>query len=170
MAKWGKELSRVLKEVATCYMFESYHNVGDISYMLQRDIGFNLWTTIAIHKINAAPSFIKGRFRNCFEMCLVFFKGKKPNTFHFLSHEDMLNLVDYAICEKKTEDPTEKPFKIIHRLIRISSKVGDRIIDPFVGSGSTMVAAKRLRRSCHGCDITPRYTQMAMNRRIGGER
>jgi DNA modification methylase len=72
--------------------------------------------------------------------------------------------MDYAIGQNKTEHPTEKLFKIIHRSIRISSKVGDRIIDSFLGSGTAMVAANRLRRSCHGCDMTPRYIQMAMNR------
>jgi DNA modification methylase len=108
-------------------MFAWYYDVGDISYML------------------------------CFEMCLVFLKGQKPDTFHFLSQEDMLNLMDYAIGQNKTEHPTEKPFKIIHRLIRISSKVGDLIIDPFLGSETTMVVAKRLRRGCHGSDNSEIY-------------
>ena len=45
-----------------------------------------------------------------------------------------------------------------------SSRPGDIVLDPFLGSGSTLIAAERLGRRCHGMEIEPRYVQVAVER------
>ena len=51
--------------------------------------------------------------------------------------------------------PTQKPLALYERIIRASSNPGDMVVDPFAGSGTTLVAAKRLERRYAGCDINP---------------
>ena len=55
------------------------------------------------------------------------------------------------------EHPTMKPVKLVGRLIRNSSKVGDLVIDFFLGSGSTLVASHQLERNCYGLELSPQY-------------
>lgn len=58
---------------------------------------------------------------------------------------------------ENTDHPTQKPEKLIAKLILASSKEGDLIFDPFVGSGTTCVVAKKLRRHYLGVEIDSEY-------------
>ena len=64
--------------------------------------------------------------------------------------------------------PTEKPLTAMMPLIEAFSQPGDIVLDPFVGSGTTAVAAKRLGRAYIGIDIEPVYAQQAQER-VRGE-
>ena len=71
---------------------------------------------------------------------------------------------DDDITEKRYEHPTQKPVKLMRRLIEKFTKEGDLIIDPYCGSGSTLVACAKLRREFIGCDINPNYVKIAQER------
>jgi DNA modification methylase len=60
--------------------------------------------------------------------------------------------------------PTTKPVALIELMIRNSSAFGDTVLDPFGGSGSTLMACERLNRGCRIMDIDPRYAQTAIVR------
>ena len=60
--------------------------------------------------------------------------------------------------------PTQKPVKLLERIILASSNKGDLVFDPFCGSGTTLVAAKRLERKYIGCDINPDAVKLAKER------
>lgn len=60
--------------------------------------------------------------------------------------------------------PTMKPIALLGDLINNSSKKGDLILDPFLGSGSTMVAAHQLNRKCYGIELDPAYCQVIIDR------
>lgn len=62
------------------------------------------------------------------------------------------------------EHPTMKPIKLIGRLIRNSSHVGDLVIDFFLGSGSTLIASHQLERNCYGLELSPEYCQVILDR------
>lgn len=64
--------------------------------------------------------------------------------------------------------PTAKPVALMEVLIRQSSNEGDIVLDPFAGSGSTLIAAKRLNRRYIGFEIDKRYYDMAV-KRLGTE-
>ncbi|MEM3075051.1 MAG: DNA methyltransferase [Candidatus Pacearchaeota archaeon] len=72
---------------------------------------------------------------------------------------------DLDFNEKRYEHPTQKPIKLMKRLIEKFTKEGDLIIDPYCGSGSTLVACKKLGRDFIGCDIKQEYVDLA-NRRL----
>ena len=60
--------------------------------------------------------------------------------------------------------PTQKPLALLERIITASTKEGDVIFDPFMGSGTTGVAAVKLRRSFVGIDNTEEYCELAKRR------
>lgn len=66
--------------------------------------------------------------------------------------------------EERTTHPTQKPEELMRKIILASSRPGDLIVDPFVGSGSTMVAAEQLQRNWMGCDISEEYIEMTKTR------
>lgn len=69
-----------------------------------------------------------------------------------------------------TKHPTQKPEALIERIIKASSKEGDLVLDPFIGSGTTAVVARRLGRNYFGCDISKEYVEMANARLKGGSK
>jgi DNA modification methylase len=60
--------------------------------------------------------------------------------------------------------PTMKPVELVERAIRNSSLPGERVMDPFVGSGTTLIAAERAERTCLAMELDPRYAQVAIER------
>ncbi len=65
---------------------------------------------------------------------------------------------------EKTPHPTQKPEELLRKLVLASSNVGDVIVDPFLGSGTTAVVAEQLQRRWKGCDISLEYCQWAVRR------
>ena len=71
--------------------------------------------------------------------------------------------------EEKTPHPTQKPEELIRRLVLASSSVGELVIDPFLGSGTTAVVAEQLKRRWMGCDISATYCEWAKQRILAVE-
>lgn len=71
---------------------------------------------------------------------------------------------DIDFYEEKRYHPTQKPIKLIKRLIYASSNKGDIVLDPFVGSGSTPVAAVQLERNFLGFEVEKDYYEAAVQR------
>jgi hypothetical protein len=66
--------------------------------------------------------------------------------------------------EVKLDHPTIKPIRLCARAIKNSSSVGGAVLDLFLGSGSTLIAAERLGRVCVGIEIEPRYCDVVRKR------
>jgi DNA modification methylase len=62
------------------------------------------------------------------------------------------------------EHPTAKPVALIARLVANSAALGDVVLDPFLGSGSTLIACEQHRRRCYGIEIDPTYVDVAVAR------
>ncbi len=65
---------------------------------------------------------------------------------------------------EKTPHPTQKPEELLRKIILASSNVGDTILDPFCGSGTTPVCSEQLHRKWLACDLSPEYLDWACNR------
>ncbi len=65
---------------------------------------------------------------------------------------------------EKTPHPTQKPEELLRKIVLASSNVGDLVIDPFLGSGTTAVVAEQLKRKWKGCDISLEYCRWATRR------
>ena len=72
--------------------------------------------------------------------------------------------------DEDTTYPTQKPLALLRMLIKASSNEGDMVLDPFCGSGTTLVAAKQLDRTYIGMDKSEKACQIARERieKIGG--
>ena len=65
---------------------------------------------------------------------------------------------------EKTPHPTQKPEELLRRLMAAASSAGDLVIDPFSGSGTTVVVAEQLERRWAGCDLNEQYNRWAAHR------
>ena len=65
---------------------------------------------------------------------------------------------------RSAEHPTMKPVKLIARLVRNSSRTGERVLDIFGGSGSTMIACEQLNRECYMVELDPHYCDVIIKR------
>jgi DNA modification methylase len=80
------------------------------------------------------------------------------------NHKDYFNTTSCMQRPQEHAHPTQKPLPIVKRLIMASSKQSDTILDPFMGSGTTGVAAKELGRNFIGIEIEPKYYEIAKRR------
>ena len=157
------EAYRVLKPGAAFYMFTAREtNARFLEMAVQR--GFTYRNVIAMTK-PPAPSYYSNCWRSGFDLCMVLSKGKfKNRTFNFLEQSEMSNVYHYNPRKKVSKHPTEKPTELIERMIRVSSNPGDLVVDPFLGSGTTAVAAKKLGRKYLGFELHTPYLKMIRDR------
>lgn len=107
-----------------------------------------------------------------FEFILIFSKNsfKKNGNGTDLTNKEFIDwslaLWEFQPENKIKKHPAAFPVELPHRLIKFYSFIGDIVVDPFVGSGTTCVAAKMLRRRFIGIDLNPTYCEMA-RRRLG---
>lgn len=119
-------------------------------------------------KTNALPTY-SNKYLSDTEFCLYFRKGGmcKPNTYEDAKtyYSAPINAKD----KKKWGHPTIKPLDFTQKLIRNSSNEGDIVLDPFMGSGTTCVAAKLENRQFIGVEIDKEYFNIAKERITKGE-
>ena len=161
---WLSACRRVLKPHGSLWVIGSYHNIFRVGAMLQ-DLGFWVLNDVIWRKTNPMPNFRGRRFTNAHETLIWACMGQKARyTFNYDAmkalNEDLQMRSDwlFPICSgaerlkrdsgRKTH-PTQKPEALLHRLILASSHAGDVVLDPFLGSGTTAVVAKRLGRRFH---------------------
>lgn len=73
------------------------------------------------------------------------------------------NFYEGPICsgDERCDHPTQKPLWLIRQLLAKHSLKGDRVLDPFMGTGTTLVAARMLGREAHGIEVSPKYIRQA---------
>lgn len=99
------------------------------------------------------------------EMLVHFSKGKAKTWNHKPVHL-MHNFIETPICmgKERTKHKTQKPLQVCLPFIEISSNEGDLILDPFMGAGSTAVAASMLKRNYVGFELNKEFCRMAEER------
>jgi len=108
------------------------------------------------------------QYRRSYETVLVAHKGTSCNWYDTSSTvENIIRPHDYGIRKiipDATQHPTCKPIQLAMHFIRLHSRPGDLILDPFCGSGSTLEAAFRERRDYIGIEIDPAWAERARKR------
>ena len=74
------------------------------------------------------------------------------------------NVWNFDKPQRNGEHPTMKPIPLVAKAINNSSKVENKVMDLFLGSGSTMVASHQLKRKCYGMELDPKYCQVIIDR------
>jgi len=166
--RWINECIRVLADDGTIWISGTLHNHPSIGVLLKK---LNLWiiNDIIWFKRNAAPLLSKNRLAPSTELIWLASKSKKYFFNYDLAKEinggkQMRNLWEINAKRHLTPHPTEKPENLLERIILLGSNEGDTVFDPFMGSGTTGVVAKKLNRKFIGCEISPEYFEIAQNR------
>lgn len=137
------EVFRVLKKNAHFYLFCDQETMFVIKPIAEK-VGFKFWKPIVWDKVSIGMGY---HYRARYEFVLFFEKGKRKL--------NNLGVPDILECKRIYRGyPTEKPVPLLEILISQSTNRGDLVIDPFFGSGSTLVAANNLGRNYMGCDIS----------------
>lgn len=162
-----EETKRVLKKYGQWILFCAEQQIGMYRKWLRENGHFK--QIIVWEKINPLPQFRKCGYRQATEIIMWAYKNKptkKDQHFNFLKQEEMKNIFRFPICggNERTEHPTQKPLSLIIELLKRHSFENDLILDPFVGSGTTCVAAKMLNRNYCGIDISKTYCEIAEKR------
>lgn len=176
--EWLKECRRVLKEDGTIWVIGSYHNIFRVGKIMQ-DLGFWVLNDVIWMKTNPMPNFKGTRFNNAHETLIWASKNKISNyKFHYKSmkafNDDRQMRSDWyiPIClgdeririNGVKAHSTQKPEELLYRIILSSSNVGDIVLDPFMGSGTTGAIAKLLRRKYVGFEKEAFYKKVAEDR------
>jgi len=120
-------------------------------------------------KTNPVTQFRKVGYRQATELMFWATKGKiskKNPNFLFLSQKEMINVFYAPIVggKEREEHPTQKPLSITQEIIRRHCRPDGLILDPFMGSGTTLVGAKILGRRAIGIEINKKYCDIAIKR------
>jgi site-specific DNA-methyltransferase (adenine-specific) len=86
------------------------------------------------------------------------------NEHNFYGGKNGMDIWDIPRTQKNDLHPTMKPIPLCEKAINDGSKVNDKVLDLFLGSGSTMVAAHQLNRKCYGMELDPKYCQVIVDR------
>ena len=91
--------------------------------------------------------------------------GWKPGAAHLWNNDrKQVTVWEFKRPKASREHPTMKPVKLLKYPIRNSSKVGQNVLDPFGGSGSTLLACELTKRNCFMMEIDPRYCDVIVKR------
>lgn len=91
--------------------------------------------------------------------------GWKPGAAHYITADrTKTSILEHKKPQRSAEHPTMKPLSLWGELIKNSSKEGWLIYDPFLGSGTTLIACEQLGRVCHGVELDPIYCQVIIDR------
>ena len=175
---WLTAARRVLKDTGTLWVIGTYHNIFRIGKILQ-DLGFWILNDIAWIKVNPMPNFRGVRFTNAHETLIWAQKHRgKPYTFNYADlkalNDDLQMRSDWYIplCTGKERlrvngekaHATQKPEALLTRILLATTKPGDVVLDPFLGTGTTAAVAKRLGRRWIGIERDLQYAVLAERR------
>ena len=147
------ELYRVLRRNRHCYIFCDQETMFVLKPVAE-EVGFRFWKPIVWDKMAMGMGY---HYRARYEFVLFFEKGKRR--LNDLSIPDVL-----GFKRIRNGYPAEKPLELIQTLITQSSEADEFVLDPFFGSGTTILASRRLGRAAWGTDIAGRAHETTTER------
>ena len=103
----------------------------------------------------------RGKYQNKYEPCWF---GWVDSGKAFTNDRTLTNVWDFKRPQRSDLHPTMKPIELCENALNHASKKGNKVLDLFLGSGSTMVAAHQLKRKCYGMELDPKYCQVIIDR------
>lgn len=172
--KWIKKCKKLLTDDGSIFISGTLHNIYSIGMALVQE-GFIILNNITWEKLNPPPNLSCKMFTHSTETIL--WAKVNNNKSHKFNYKIMKELNDGkqmkdvwrgATTSKKEKQcgkhPTQKPLYILEKIILASTDENDIILDPFAGSGTTLVAAKKLRRNFIGIEMEQEYCEIVKKR------
>jgi DNA modification methylase len=154
LAPSAAQMFRVLKNDAFAISFYGWTRT-DLFFEAWRGAGFRIAAHLVFHKRYASK---KAYFAYRHESAFLLIKGNPP-----CPADPLPDVMPWAYSGNELH-PTQKSTAVLKPLIRTFSKPGDTVLDPFAGSGSTLVAARELGRDYIGIDLDPQHHATATAR------
>ena len=153
---WLSECFRVMKDGTHIYIMTNTLNLTNYLNIIN-GVGFKLHNLLVWNKNNTTPN--RWYMKNC--EYVIFARKGFAKSINNPSSQTVHNF-DNIIGNKK--HPTEKPVDLMKLYVGNSSQVGDTVLDPFMGVGSTGVACKELNRNFIGVELDEQYFDIATKR------
>lgn len=160
--EWLTEFKRVLKPTGNIAAFCSYNLLGD--WHTAFDPAFDTFQMMVWHKTNPPPKLYRTGFLNSCEV--IVWCWDKSHVWNFTRQSEMHNFIETGICQGKErlDCATQKPLKLMQHLIKLATRPGGLVYDPFMGVGSTGEAALMLGRRFIGAELNPHQYKQAVKR------
>lgn len=167
LTEWIQIAEPLLKKGSNIIIFNSWKNMTTIVESLEAN-GFEVKDMIRWKKTNAMPRNRDRRFITDYEIAVWAIKKGGKWTFNRLSETYEIPEIVGGITPRSEKinggHPTQKPIYVMEWLIKRLTNEGDTILDPFMGSGTTGIAAKNLNRNFIGIELDNNYYNMACDR------
>ena len=163
-----------LKDNGTIWISGTHHNIHVVMRCLQ-ELGYKVLNTITWQKTDPPPNLSCRYFNFSTELIIWARKWeKKPHKFNYetmkqLNGErqmtDVWRIPAVGLWEKQQgKHPTQKPLRLLYRIILAATNKGDTILDPFSGSGTTGIAANLLGRNYIGIEQDKQFCELSLRR------
>ena len=172
--QWLGECQRLLKPNGTIWVSGTFHVIYSLGFAMQT-LGYKILNDIAWFKVNPPPNLSCRYFTHGTETIIWAAKDDDSRyTFNYKTMKEMngnkqmknlWNIMSPRKAEKKHgKHPTQKPIKLLDRIVLAASDEGDRILDPFCGSSTTGLAAVEHGRHYVGIDQSEEYLDLSIKR------
>jgi site-specific DNA-methyltransferase (adenine-specific) len=181
--EWLTHLKRVVKPTGSIWIHGTYHNIGIINFVLQT-LDIEIINEVVWYKRNSFPNLSGRRLTASHETILWAHTGKRREYFFDYDCSKSLDCPEDALRSPGKQmrtvwdipnnkdrsellhgkHPTQKPLRLLTRMLRLSAQPGSICLAPFSGSGSECVAAAHLGLSYIGFETDPAYVDLARRR------
>lgn len=167
---WLEQVQRILKPGGSLYVFFAPLNMYGVEGYIRNN--FTLKNLIVWYHRNlygANMSYGKDRYKSCWD--IVFYAVKGPKAKHnknvascsYVQYKSGFDVMEYP-QPRPLLHKAQKPLTLIERFIFCSSEENDVVLDPFAGSGVTLIASLRLNRNFIGIEIDSNYCDLIQKR------
>lgn len=163
---WIKGAFDALKKGGSLVAFNDFKKISEI-ISIAVEAGFEYKEVLVWEKSNPMPRNRDRRYVPSLEMMVWFVKPGAKWTFNRLVETYQSPVLRFASESGggfKRIHPTQKPVKLIEALIKVHSNEGDVVLDPFMGSGATAIAAMNTGRDFVGFELDAHYCELANDR------
>lgn len=173
--KWLSLCKEHLKDNGTIWVSGTFHNIYSVAHCLTK-LDYKILNVITWQKTDPPPSLTGTRFN--FSTEFIIWAAKSSKSIHYLDFElmqqlnggkqmsDVWKIPSVANWEKRCgKHPTQKPLRLLYRIILATTRPGDTILDPFAGSCTTGIAANLLNRNFVGIEQSQEYLDYGICRR-----
>src|SRR6202158_3647187 len=171
---WLAACQRILKPNGSIWVSGTAHVIHSVGFAMQQ-LGFKLLNDISWVKPNPPPNLSCRYFTHATDTIIWAAKEKKSrHTFHYKLMKEtnrgkqMKSVWDIRPPEswekRFGKHPTQKPVALLERILLASTNEGDLVLDPFAGSGTTLLTAFRLRRKAVGCELSAEFLTLSVRR------
>ena len=174
--QWLSACRKVLKNSGTIFVTGTYHNIFSVASCMQ-ELGYKILNIICWQKTDAKPTLS----RNYFDFTTEYIIWARKDEIH--QHFFNCDLMEQLNGGKRMTDvwripflsswemkcgkhPTQKPLRLLYRIILASTHQGDTILDPFAGSCTTGIAANLLDRKFIGIDQSKDFLDYGIRRKL----